>query len=85
MRRKIIVATLALAVMGFVAAPAIADHSSVVNPSGCHETNINGGPSNGKGQGTGGNGGGGWHNSAFGHERAVANGAHQAGGCLDIN
>ncbi len=82
MKTKIAIAALTIAGgLGLGVLPASADHSSVVNPSGCHETNINGGPSNGRGQGDGGNGGGGWHNSASGHAQAVANGAHQAGGC----
>lgn len=63
-------ATVALAGMGSTAA--FAAHSSVDNPSGCHETNGN------ARQGAN----DAWTNSADGHDQAEANSSvHKAGGC----
>lgn len=52
-----------------------AAHTHVDNPSGCHETNGNARTGAERSGNTS------WTNSAGGHERAAANGAHEAGGC----
>lgn len=78
-RKFVIIAATAIASLSIAAGPAFADHSSVVNPSGCHETNLNGGVPNARSGKVASMSG--WHNSASGHERAVAVGAHNEGGC----
>lgn len=81
MKKKItLITAAALTTMVLGAAPAFADHTSVRNPSGCHETNLNGGvPNERSGQDPTTSG---WHNSAGGHERAAENSpVHSAGGC----
>lgn len=79
-RRMTMMIAVAVGAVGLMAAPASADHTSVRNPSGCHETNLNGGvPNANSGQDPAESG---WHNSARGHARAATvSPVHSDGGC----
>lgn len=81
MKRRLLAMTVAtIGGLTLMAGPAAADHSSVRNPSGCHETNFNGGvPNANSGQEPSESG---WHNSADGHDRAAeVSRVHSPGGC----
>lgn len=71
MRKLIIVVSASVAIGVLGAGSALAAHSHVDTPSGCHETNGN--ARNGSSDA--------WTNSADGHARASEVGRHEAGGC----
>lgn len=74
LKRTIAIAATTVALAGLGSTAAFAAHSSVDNPSGCHETNFNAAQSA--------SGNDAWTNSAGGHDKAEANSpVHKPGGC----
>lgn len=71
MRKFTMILSASLAISAMGAGTALAAHSHVNTPSGCHETNFN--ATNGSSDA--------WMNSGDGHARASEVGRHEAGGC----